>query len=226
MSLGGGEHAHLCAAVMISDDPDAQGLVPAAHVLSIRARVAQRFRAREVAAAIRVALREDCDVINCSFTVPEADDDLQDAGQECHARGVPLIVATGNSPGITAGFPHDMVRALVVGGLRHTNRTPYRGKLTRSTDIFTASKDLDVLDERGALVSWDGESSAATALVSGLIALALSPFPAIERRRRASHVEAALRSSGLRFSSSLVPGGFGHAVDGLSFIRTLRSSAI
>jgi hypothetical protein len=211
---------------MISKDRDALGIAPDADILSIRARVAQRYRAPEVAAAIRLALAKDCDVINCSFVVPSVTDELVDIGRECNARGVPLLAATGNSPHIRAEFPHDVRRAVVVGGLRRTDRLPYAGRLTEWTDVFTASKDLDVVHTNGSLIYWDGESSGATALVSGLVALALSPFSVGERRRRAVHVEASLRSSGKEFRSSLIPGGKGYAVDALSFMRTLRSSTL
>lgn len=73
-----------------------------------------------------------------------------------------------------------------------------RGRHTIWTDIFCLGDELDVVDGKGAPFVWRGFSSGATAIVAGIVALALTPLPPAKRRTAGMALEGLLKATATR----------------------------
>lgn len=221
-----GEHGHNCACLIASEQEGALGIAPEARILSVLVTTSGgAYTISALKRGIRVALDTGSDVISCSLTLPRSDRALTELVREAHLRGVPVIAATGNDPDVDADFPHVVPHSIVVGALDRRAQ-PMRGRLTEWTDLMTWGETLDVPTRTGTVKPWKGESSGATALVAGVVALALAPVPRGERLRRGQLVEGMLKATAVRSRSGAAPGGTMLKLDAATFIQSLRTAPL
>jgi hypothetical protein len=202
------------------------GVAPEARVLSVRVTTAGgAYTKSGLKRGLRVALDAGCDVISCSFTLPRSDRELAELVREAHMKGVVVLAATGNKPSLDADFPHLVPHAVVVGAVDAQGKR-MRGKVTEWTDVFSLGEKLDVASPNGSVKPWNGQSSGATALVAGVVALALAPFSGAERVRRGQLVDGALKATATRSNSSDMPSGVLLRLDALAFIQSLGAASL
>src|SRR6478735_5704235 len=213
------DHGYCCAALIGAEHDDASGVAPRCEVVSINIENSSGPNVSMVARGIRLALEKGCDLINCSFVLPTAPPTLLEALRDAHLAGVPVIAAAGNVAELFR-FPHQVKDVVVVGGVDR-GQEPMTGTVSKWVDVFTWGDGLSVASPGNTPTTWQGESSGATALVAGLVALAFGTLSVSERRRCGQDVEHHLTATAVRSSSS------GRAlllVNALRFISAIRNS--
>lgn len=191
-------HGTFCAAAIASELEGSEGIAPESRILSIQVTSGdERFSPLRVKRALRLAIDEGCDVISCSFTLARIDDELERLVREAHLAGIPVIAAGGNDPEAENDFPERVSHAIVVNAL-DTENNPLPGRQTIWTDVYCLGDRLDVVDGNGDPFEWPGFSSGATALVAGVVALALAPLTPARRRRAGILAEHLLKTTAAR----------------------------
>jgi subtilisin family serine protease len=230
-AIGGGpqtptsnSHGTNCASLIASAEDDAEGAAPEAKVLSIQLISSTgEVRAEDVARGLRFALDRGCDVISCSFVLPDMGSvraELCDLSRRAHLNGVPLLVAAGNRPGLAADFPESVPHAIVVSACT-AERRAMAVNFNRWTDAFALGEALDVVGDSAVTGQWQGETSGATALMSGVVALMLSTVPRAQRARIGIGVDGLIKLSGKALHGQA--GGTALSVDAPALFAAVKS---
>lgn len=165
-------HGTVCASVIASLNDEAPGIAPAAEIISIPVSDGAGVIDALVRDALSTAIRERCHVISCSFTLLQPEQATLDLVRDVSNRGIVLVAASGNDPNVASGFPERTPNALVVGPYDR-ERDVLASRAGAFVDVYAPGVDLPVVTMSGQLDVF-GESSAATAVTAGVMALVLS----------------------------------------------------
>ena len=165
-------HGTACASLIASQDEDAPGIAPGVDLVAIRVIAGQRPVEGEVAAAFATAIALRCNIVSCSFTMRQPEEATLDALRDAADRGIVVVAAAGNDPDVESGFPERTPNVLVVGAYDELHELK-RGRRGRFTDVHAPGDELPALFRNGSVRNF-GQSSAAAAVTSGVIALVLS----------------------------------------------------
>jgi subtilisin family serine protease len=194
-------HGTYCASLIASEEREAEGVAPEANVLGIRVGFTKgTVSAERVAAGLKLALQKKVNVISCSFVLSDLGSHgpaIRDAVREAHLAGVPVVAAAGNDVGGTLSFPDFFPHSLVVSA-HGLDMRPMAVRHNDWTDVFALGDDLDVLTMSGQADVWPGLTSGATALVSGVLALALAAVPKLKRARAGMVIDQLAASTATR----------------------------
>jgi subtilisin family serine protease len=196
-------HGTRCASLIASGLARGEGIAPEADLLGIQVCAASGAPLLPlVKLGFQLALAKECDVISCSFVLEQVDDELHQLVRQAHLAGVPVIAAAGNiaQPALPPLFPEAVQNAIVVSALDVDN-VPLPMRVTTFTDIFALGQNLHVVEGDGLVTTWDGATSGAAAITSGVVALALSLVTPQKRRRVGTLIDGLLKSSATRSPS-------------------------
>lgn len=203
-------HGTRCASLIASSATKAPGIARDVELVSIRVVDQQgRVWARDLLSGIEVARKLDADVISCSIVVPEVSDEVEVCVREAVFEGRVVVASAGNHPNARNAFPERIPHVTTIAALRE-NRSPMPGRAGPFVDIAAPGNKLRVLTERGNVTDTFGDSSAATAVVSGCCALAISAARRGPKRKRlGSTLEGLIRNSATRLPHPTDRVGFG-----------------
>jgi subtilisin len=165
-------HGTACASLIASQVDDAPGIAPGVDLVAMRVVAGRTPVEGEVAAAFATAIALNCNIVSCSFTLHEPEEATLDLIREAADRGIVVVAAAGNDPDVKSAFPERTPKVLVVGAYDES-RELVRGRRGRFTDVYAPGDDLPALFPNGLIRNF-GQSSAAAAVTSGVIALVLS----------------------------------------------------
>lgn len=189
-------HGTACASLIASLNEDAPGVAPDVELLSVRVSTGGVPSETLFRQAILTAARMKCDVISCSFVLPELSNATLDAIRSACNAGIVMIAASGNDPTTASAFPERTPNVLVVGPYDHDRRL-IQSRFGLFTDLLAPGVDLPVIARDGSIASF-GESSGAAALTSAVAAIVLGAT----RSRGTAHVGVAFE--GLAKSSAML----------------------
>ncbi len=151
------------------------GIAPAAKILPVT--VAENADNGAIPQAIRWAVDHGANVINISQGGPgQCTTDEQSAVLYAYGRGVPVVVATGNSSSAVSK-PANCVGALAVGAV-NPDFTPWpQENFGPELDFVAPGSSIPVLRFDGGVYNYAAGTSLSTAMVSGIVALVRSEFP-------------------------------------------------
>jgi hypothetical protein len=191
--------------LIASQSASAQGVAPDASILSVQITTSRdRLVAAQVTRGLAQALERGCQVISCSFTLSSLSDQRSEISalvRQAHLRGIPVVGAQGNDPGQAAPFPEAIQHAIAVSA-HDVDDEPMPVNHNRWTDIFSLGDEVDVVNGSGLTRTWTGNTSGATALVAGCIALALAAVDPSRRVRVGMAMDGLLKVSARRFGTS------------------------
>lgn len=165
-------HGTACASLIASASDAAPGIAPEAELISIKVSAGGDPEEGHVLAAFKTALAQACNIISCSFTLRSPSDATLDMIRHASNAGIVIVAASGDQPGVASGFPERTPNVLVVGAYDHA-RHAVLGRSGQFTDFYAPGQDLVVLSTDGTPAAF-GESSGASAVASGVVALVLS----------------------------------------------------
>lgn len=186
-------HGTVCASLIASQNPDAPGVAPRVDVTSIPVVIGGGTIEGLVRDAFQTAIAERCHVISCSFTLPTIEQATQDGMREAANRGVVIVAASGNDPNVFAAFPERTPNVLVVGPHGH-NRELLPSRFGLFTDVLAPGIDLPVVTSAGPVDTF-GETSGATAVVAGIVALVLCATRTLGTARVGLAIEGLVKST-------------------------------
>lgn len=186
-------HGTACASLVGSLNEDAPGIAPEAELISIRVCMGGAPSESLLRQSLATAARLGCDVISCSFVLPNVGPKTLDAIRDVCNSGIVIVAASGNDPGRPSAFPERTPNVLVVGPYNR-ERELVQSRFGLFTDVLAPGEDLPIVARDGS-ISVFGESSSAAAITSAVIAIVLGAA-------RKQHVRLALE--GLVKSSASV----------------------
>jgi subtilisin family serine protease len=189
-------HGTACASLIASLNDDAPGVAPEVELLSVRVSTGGTPIEALVRQGILTAARLKCDVISCSFVLPELSNATSDAIRSVCNAGVVIVAASGNDPTVSSPFPERTPNVLVVGPYDR-DRRQIQSRFGLFTDVLAPGVDLSVVARDGSIAQF-GESSGAAALTSAIVAIVLGAT----RSRGTAHIGVALE--GLAKSSAML----------------------
>jgi subtilisin family serine protease len=177
-------HGTWCASLIASAEDQCEGVAPEASILSIQVVGDDgKVPPSAVVKGLTLALERGCDVISCSFVLPRlssSKSSLLDLVRDAHLKGIPVFAPAGNQKGMPAEFP-EMVQHAVVVSATTADDSAMDVNANQWTDIYAPGEGLDVVGGDAIPARWDGQTSGATALMSGVAALMLASIPAAAR---------------------------------------------
>jgi hypothetical protein len=186
-------HGTYCGSAIASYRAGCLGIAPHAKIVSMRV-VDTGTSVTDVQAAFEYVLqRPDIDILSCSFVLASAPSALRDLVHALTLAGKVVISAAGdkNTP---SPFPEDVPGAITVAAVNEARR-PLDGARTGNwIDVAAPGADIPVLATNGT-VAYFGQSSAAAAVTSGVVALALAAHRGPERRAVGQKMEHLLKVS-------------------------------
>jgi subtilisin family serine protease len=192
-------HGTVCGSLIASQSAEAPGIAPRVDLISIPVVIGGQAIEGLVRDAFQTAIAERCHVISCSFTLPALDHSTEDRIRDAANRGAVIIAASGNDPSVAAEFPERTPNVLVVGPYGR-QRELLASKFGLFTDVLAPGIDLPVVTSSGQVDTF-GESSGATAVVAGIVALVLSATRTLGTARVGLAIE------GLAKSTAMMSGG-------------------
>ena len=213
-------HGTRCASLIASRRRDAPGAAPEAEIVSICVTSgAGRPLLSRVVAGIRLAKELALPILSCSLTLPTFRAELEEAVAEYTLAGGMLVAAAGNRATEPNGFPRLARDAIVVGGVtrRAKELVPLPGAHRGSyLDVCAPAAQLTALAPNGRVDPRFGNTSGATALVAGVLALGLAHTGS--SRGLAAHLQANARDLGTRGHDPATGSGL---VDAGAFLQAL-----
>jgi hypothetical protein len=154
----------------------ATGVCSACSIMPVRVMKDAQGTTADAAAGIAWAADHGARVINASFSTPSPSRLLQDAVEHAHAKGALVVASAGNEFSTKPRYPAAFEPALAVTEHDPYSDYPEKNTATSQWVDLTSYGRSSVLGKDGQLVSTKG-SSGATAVVSGVAALAFSMRP-------------------------------------------------
>jgi subtilisin family serine protease len=188
-------HGTACCSLIASLSGDAPGVAPDAELISIPVVVGGEVVETLFRQALQTAVKSACHIISCSFTLPQPDQSTLDAIRDVCNRGIVVVAATGNDPSVASGFPERTPNVLVIGPYGH-NRELLQSRFGLFTDVLAPGIDLPVITATAQTATF-GESSAATAVTAGVVALVLSATHSLGTARVGLALEGLSKSTAL-----------------------------
>lgn len=166
-------HGTMCTSVIASNSRKAPGIAPNANIFNIKVCGADGgIKLSLVKKAFKIAKDNHCDIINCSFVLPDVDDGLKKAVKAARDRNAFVVASAGNTRDISTVFPERIPFAISVAAIEK-NRQPYEGaKLGEWIDIAAPGKQILALSKSGRAAKFNGTSAAAP-IVSAVLAVIL-----------------------------------------------------
>lgn len=177
-------HGTSCASLIASYRSGAMGIAPFAKLVSLRV-LGTGTSTTDVDSALSfVSKRPDIDVLSCSFVMSQVTPSIVDSVARLAQTGKVVVAAAGDSDSERSPFPEDVHGVITVAAVDKQDQ-PLRGARTGSwIDVAAYGKDLPVVLRNSDATGLFAESSAAAAVVSGVIALALSAQTLPSKRLR------------------------------------------
>jgi subtilisin family serine protease len=177
-------HGTGCGSVIASYLGGALGIAPNAKLVSFRV-VETGNAAADVESALIYILqnRPDIDIVSCSFTVEEASERLQLTIRQLANAGKVVVAAAGDIDGQKEGFPELTQNVITVAAVDSAERPLAGASVGPWIDVAAPGVDLPVLVPQVGQSGLFSQSSAAAAVTSGVVALALSTRTSGTERR-------------------------------------------
>jgi subtilisin family serine protease len=217
-------HGTRCASLIASRHPDAEGAAPAVELVSIRVTSGTgRPLLARVVAGIRWATELALPIVSCSLTLPNYTAELEDAVAGYTLAGGLLVAAAGNASTEPNGFPRLARDAIVVGGV--TQRAGRLAPLPNAhrgsyLDVCAPASQLRALRPNGRVDPRFGNTSGATALVAGVLALGLARSGST--RGLPAHLQTSARDVGPRGPDLSTGAGM---VDAEAFLQAVTGAS-
>lgn len=179
-------HGTRCASLIASQRTRAPGIAPGAGLISIRVMDAkQKALPNWVKNAFELARELEVDIVSCSFTLPEYDEQLDHAVMSYINAGGLVVAASGNKKRHRRHeFPRLCRPATAVGATTNRLRPMVTTKDGAWLDVYAPGQRLPVLTPpRGRVKTNFGKTSGATALIAGVAALGLGLAETAEQRQ-------------------------------------------
>ena len=173
-------HGTSVAGIVASVDKRILGIAPEADysaflVYGVDGRPAD-FR---VKAALRKATELAVDVVCCTFTLPQADDELRSAIAGLAAAGIPVIVSAGNSAQQRDEFPETVPGLITVAAHNPDGRLLPNSRYGDWTTIAAPGMRITTWKSSGQEDPLFSGTSAAAPLLTGVVTLALAQALAV-----------------------------------------------
>lgn len=167
-------HGTAIASLAAGSLPDAQGIAPAAEIISIKVATEEgRSDALYMATGILAAVDERVDILNISMGQSSDNPLLSDAVAIAQQSGMVIVASAGNDGVSDAGYPADYPDVISVGAVDgkgiHMGFSNFGKKLSLTAPGYGVNAAWPV----GRYVSISG-TSASTPIVSGAIAVTMS----------------------------------------------------
>jgi subtilisin family serine protease len=164
-------HGTACASLIASLSEDAPGIAPEAELISVRVCLGGALSESCVRQGLATAAHLGCDVISCSFVLPEVGPKTLDSIREITNTGTVIVAASGNDPNRPSAFPERTPNVLVVGPYNR-ERELVQSRFGLFTDVLAPGDDLPIVTRDGSIAAF-GESSSAAAITAAIVAIVL-----------------------------------------------------
>ncbi|MGK8430660.1 S8 family peptidase [Bacillus cereus] len=175
-------HGTMVAGILISNGDgytNPGGLIPKSQVLSIQSGTDMGMTSNDLAKAIDLSVKKGAKVINISSGTTKQNEVLEKSVNEALSKGVVIIAANGNDSKNKLYYPASYKGVISVGAI-NKDRKPINISDIGKVDIFAPGEELlttrtDQKNHKGLF----GGNSAATPVVTGIVAYLLSNYPEI-----------------------------------------------
>ncbi|WP_144597607.1 MULTISPECIES: S8 family peptidase [Bacillus] len=175
-------HGTMVAGILISNGDgytNPGGLIPKSQVLSIQSGTDMGMTSNDLAKAIDLSVKKGAKVINISSGTTKQNEILEKSVNEALSKGVVIIAANGNDSKNKLYYPASYKGVISVGAI-NKDRKPINISDIGKVDIFAPGEELlttrtDQKNHKGSF----GGNSAATPVVTSIVAYLLSNYPEI-----------------------------------------------
>ncbi len=200
------------------------GINPNALIMPLKFMTRSGGTPQNAARAIRYAVDNGAQVINCSWGEHQETDELKEAVEYAIQNDIPIIASSGNA-GINNDFkrhfPSHYPDVITVANIDQNGYITYRSNYgNRTVDIAAPGEEVLSTMPDNTYIEHSGTSMAAP-FVSGAISLLLSLEPGIDREE----ITARLYRTGISTSNYLGKVKSGRRIDVYNFINNLEQEA-
>ncbi|EOP78628.1 hypothetical protein IGM_06579 [Bacillus cereus HuB4-4] len=176
-------HGTMVAGIIISNGngyTEPGGLIPNSKVISIQSGTDMGMTSKDLAKSIDLSVEKGAKIINISSGTTKKNDVLEKSVNDALSKGVVIIAANGNDSKNTLFYPASYKGVISVGAINN-ERKPMNVSDIGKVDIFAPGEELlttraDQKDYKGSF----GGNSAATPVVTSIVAYLLSSYPQIK----------------------------------------------
>jgi subtilisin family serine protease len=204
-------HGTCCASVIASYRTGAMGIAPFAKIVSLRVLETGSSMADVEAALTYVSKRPDIDVVSCSFVMSACSPAIQGLVAALAKAGKIVVAAAGDIEADASAFPENVPGLVTVAAIDSGHHPLPGARLGNWIDVAAPGSDLPVVLRGTNATGLFGQSSAAAAVTSGVVALALSSQPAARRSAVGRAISLLLRTK-VKPLPAGDPTGNGHGV--------------
>lgn len=220
------EHGHgTSMSSLIAANADGKritGVAPFSKILTIRSFDTRgNGESDDIAKGIIYAVARGARIINMSFGDAFESFLVRDAVRYANASGALLISSAGNSGTYINAYPSDYAEVLSISGLSKSGGRYGRSNFGSMIDLAAPAVDLPASDIGNSYKLTTG-TSGASALVSGIAALALSANPEMSPEELRSAIESATDDYGNQGWDSIYGNGVINATKAVNYTRDTR----
>jgi subtilisin family serine protease len=171
-------HGTMIAGIMLGKgtDEDPFGLIPSGKVISIQAGTDMGMTSEQLASAIDLAVEEGAKVLNISFATLKNKLVLQNAVKRALDMGVVIVASNGNEKSEQDYYPASYEGVISVGAIDTEGKVLNPSDIN-NVDIFALGDKLKtIVPDKDSISQFEG-NSAATPVVSSLVAIILAENP-------------------------------------------------
>ncbi len=175
-------HGTAMAGIMVANCHNQQGIcgvAPAAQIIpyKLNQQGSGRFFASDLAAAIISASNSPASIISLSLVLQESAPVVQDALTYAKAQGKIIVAAAGNQGQPTVAYPAYLPWVIGVGAADKQGQRLRSSNYGSGLSLTAPGKDLLTTLLNSGYANWFDGTSAATAVVSGILALIVAQQP-------------------------------------------------
>jgi subtilisin family serine protease len=204
-------HGTSCTSVIASYRGGAMGIAPFVRIVSLRV-FGEGTSVTDIESALAyVSKRPDIDILSCSLVMSQITPSIVDSVTKLSQAGKVIVAAAGDTNSVHSPFPEDIRGIITVAAVDERNQPLVGARTGPWVDVAACGKDLPVVLRSSTALGLFGESSAAAAVVSGVVALVLSAQKSPADRQRVGR----LMKSLLQTTSTTIDdptGGSGHGL--------------
>jgi subtilisin family serine protease len=203
-------HGTSCASVIASYRGGAMGIAPFAEIVSLRVLGTGTSTTDIDSALTFVSKRPDIDVVSCSLVMSQITPSIVDTLAKLVQAGKVVVAAAGDAHSVHSPFPEDVRGVITVAAVDERDQPLVGARTGPWIDVAACGKDIPVVLRNSDATGLFGESSAAAAVVSGVIALVLSTQEAPARQRVGKLMKSLLQTTSTPIDDPT--GGSGHGL--------------
>lgn len=204
-------HGTCCASVISSYRSGALGIAPFVKIVSLRVLQTGTSLADVESALTYVTKRPDIDIVSCSFVMSACTPAIGSLVTTLGKAGKVVVAAAGDVLADHSPFPENVPGLLTVAAIDSNDRPLPGARVGTWIDLAAPGSDLPVVLRGTDAIGLFGQSSAAAAVTSGVVALALSNQPPARRVAMGRAMPALLRTK-VKALPADDPAGNGHGI--------------